>query len=453
MIMDIGKIRRMLDKSGRYADITIEESESTTITAVDGEVRPRQNKEPGVRVRVLNRGWGVASSSRIGFDDADHKDIQALSDSAERLSRVAKKDVRLADIKVRRVKSETPFRIDPLEVPIDRKVKDLKEIEKEMGIKGIKTTSAHYSDDSVRSLFISSEGAEIESRSVRCTLSAAPMAAKGALMQRAHESTGTVEGYEIFKRAGGMGELAAKRAVALLKADVPKAGRYTVILSNEVAGVMSHEAVGHTVESDIKGSVLENSFGKRVASDLVTIMDDPTLKAHGHYEYDDEGVKAERNVIIEDGMLKGFLHSRETAGERPGTGHPGNARAEDYSSIPQVRMSNTFFGKGDHSVDEVMDVKHGIYIRQNKGGETEPSVGSYVFFMEEGWIIKNGEMTTPLRDIVIKGSILKTLFNVEAVGKDLKIEGTGYCGKGGQLVPVSDGGPHIRISDVTVGGR
>lgn len=450
--MDIEKIRRLLDNGGRYADITIEESESTDIMTVNNSVRPRESRAPGIRVRVLNAGWGVASSSKIGFD-SDTSMIRELVDTAVKLSRVAKKRVRLAEVKIHRTKNETPFRTDPRDITIEQKISDLKEIEKEMRMKHIKTASARYSDDSVKRLFISSEGAEIESLEIRTLVAAGPVAAEGSLMQRSHESVGNIAGYEIMAKAEGIGIEAARRALALLKAEPPKAGKYTVILANDVSGVVSHEAIGHTVEADQKGSVLENRMGKHVANDLVTIIDDPTVKAFGHYNYDDEGTKSERNTLIEDGVLKGLLHSRETAGEKPRTGHPGNARAEDYASVPQVRMSNTFFGKGDHSPEEVLDVKNGIYVRRCKGGETDPSVGSYIFFMEEGWVIENGEKSTPLRDVALKGSIQETLFNVEAVGKDLFIKDPGYCGKGGQSVPVGDGGPHIRISGVTIGGR
>lgn len=450
--MNTEKIRRLLDGSGKYADITIEESESTDIMIINESVRPRESKSPGIRVRVLNSGWGIASSSKLGLD-SDVSTINQLVDRAIKLSKVAKKRVKLAEIKVHETKSKTPFRTDPRNITIEQKISDLKEVETEMKMEKIKTASARYSDEVVKRVFLSNEGAHIESLAIRTSVSAGPVASKGSIMQRSHESVGNIAGYEIMKKAEGIGHEASKRAIALLKAEPPKAGKYTVVLSNDVAGVMSHEAVGHTVEADQKGSVFEDHVGKRVANDLVTIIDDPTIKAFGYYDYDDEGTKSERNTLIEKGILRGLLHSRETAGEKPKTGHPGNARAEDYSCVPQVRMSNTFFEKGDLSPEEVLDIRNGIYVKHCRGGQTDPSVGSYVFFMEEGWVIKDGEMSTPLRDISLKGSIQDTLFHVEAIGNDLVIEDPGYCGKGGQSVPVGDGGPHIRISDVTVGGR
>jgi len=198
-----------------------------------------------------------------------------------------------------------------------------------------------------------------------------------------------------------------------------------------------------------KESVLADRLGKRIGDDLVTIIDDPSAKDFGRYVFDDEGVEAKPVTLLDKGVLRGFLNSKETAmslGMEPN----GHARAEDYGAVPAVRMSNTYFQKGSSSVDEVFDVRDGIYLKGMKGGSVDIFSGGFMFKAEEAYEIKNGEKGRIMRDATITGNILETLLDVECVGNDFGTS-PGVCGKSAQQVPVSDGGPHIRVKNVAIG--
>ena len=221
-----------------------------------------------------------------------------------------------------------------------------------------------------------------------------------------------------------------------------------------MTGVFSHEAVGHACEADSvieRESILADRMGKKVGNELVTIVDDPGADDFGRYAYDDEGVEARPVTLVEKGVLKGFLNSMETAHTL--TGSPrlnGHARADGYSSAPIVRMSNTYFQKGASKMDEVFDVKAGIYLRGMKGGSVDIFSGGFMFKAEEAYMIRDGQKTDLLRDVTITGNILQTMLDVECVGNDWGI-GPGVCGKFAQEAPVSDGGPHIRVRNVAIG--
>lgn len=219
-----------------------------------------------------------------------------------------------------------------------------------------------------------------------------------------------------------------------------------------MTGVLSHEAVGHACEADsvVDGeSILKGRVGERIGNGLVTIVDDPLADDFGRYHFDDEGVEAKAATLVEGGVLRGFINSRETA---EALGHPrnGHARAEDYGEVPVVRMSNTYFQRGRSSVEEVFGIRSGIYLKGMKGGSVDIFSGGFMFKAEEAYGIQNGEKGALMRDVTITGNILRTMLDVECVGDDFGAS-PGICGKSSQSVPVSDGGPHIRIRNVAIG--
>ena len=227
---------------------------------------------------------------------------------------------------------------------------------------------------------------------------------------------------------------------------------FTVVLDPEMTGVLSHEAVGHACEADAvidRESILRGKIGKRIGNNFVTIYDDPTAKNFGTYKFDDEGVEAKKTVLVERGILRGYINSRSTAKELGHTPN-GHARAEDFESAPVVRMSNTYFMPGKASKEDVMDIRDGIYLKGMKGGSVDIFSGGFMFAAELAYEIKNGEIGKMIRDTGISGNILETLHNIELVGKDFGTS-PGFCGKAGQHAPVSDGGPHIRVKKVRIG--
>jgi len=269
---------------------------------------------------------------------------------------------------------------------------------------------------------------------------------------------GKPAGFELFDQvnAEDIFERAAKRAVSLLKAKPAPSGRYTVIADPHLAGIFPHEAVGHGCEADsvIAGeSILEGRLGRKVGSEIVTIVDDSTVDgAWGTENYDDEGVPTKKRLLIEKGILKGYIHSKETAA-RLHKEPNGGARAENFSHRPVVRMSNTYIAKGDHTFEELIeDIDNGVYLKASRGGQVDTAKGTFQFNAEEAYRIRKGKITTPLLDVSLSGLTLETLHNIDALGKDFDWV-VGFCGKSGQSVPVGDASPHIRIRNALVGGR
>jgi TldD protein len=240
----------------------------------------------------------------------------------------------------------------------------------------------------------------------------------------------------------------------------PPPGTYTVLVDPIILGLVLHEAFGHASEGDIVSSgesVLNGKLGEKLASDSVTIIDEGIIEGGYFYPFDDEGTKKEKTVIVEDGILKNFLHSRNTAHDLRGR-PTGNARAQDFDNLPIVRQTNYYLKPRDNKFEEMIEnIDFGIYVRGKGGGggQVETGIGTFTFGVGPSKIIRKGELAETVRGVVISGSILDTLKTVDAVGKDLKIITSvfGGCGKDAQRATVGFGGPHVRIRKMTVGGR
>lgn len=249
----------------------------------------------------------------------------------------------------------------------------------------------------------------------------------------------------------------ADRAVSLLSAEPAPSGKFDVVIDPLICGLLVHEAFGHNAEADAVwtgNSILEGKLGQRVASELVTITDDPTRPdLNGSFEYDHEGVPAQRHTIVENGVLKGYLHSLETAA-RLGMAPNGAARAQGHQDVPIVRMSNTAIEPGDWSLTEMLaESRRGLYLSGGAWGYVYTAAGQFTCNVEEAFLIEDGSLTTHFRNVCIAGLTLETLDNVWAVGDDLKFELGGTCGKDGQAAAVDSGGPHLAIRGVVVGGQ
>ncbi|MDD5503322.1 MAG: TldD/PmbA family protein, partial [Candidatus Thermoplasmatota archaeon] len=316
-----------------------------------------------------------------------------------------------------------------------------------------------YGDAKSRIVFVSSEGAEIETETYSIMAKASFTARKGAVIESGRLRIGGTCGFEIFdlENPAEKCRKVAKSTIALLDAKSAPGGRFPVICDHELTGVFTHEAVGHCCESDIVlagESVLAGKIGKKVAAPEITIVDDPTLPgAFGSFPYDDEGVKAQRKILIENGVLKSYILNRENAHKLKMEPN-GGARAESFAERPIVRMSNTFIagGKEGRKFDELLEgIKLGIYAKGTRGGQVDTVKGSFQFSAGESYLIENGKITRPLKGVSLSGMTLETLNNIDAIGNDFKLGDPGICGKG-QMVPVCDGGPHIRIQNCVVGG-
>jgi len=451
--MDADKLKKILEREARFIDITAEKTATTSILVKDGMIKEiSSGEEFGIGIRILNSVWGFASANTI-------EEAYSAALKAEKMARTHRKNaeekIEFPHEKGIKDRKKVKPKIDPAEVEIEDKAKIPKECFYEIkGEKSVVSSSFSYVDQTTDMLYLSSEGSEIETKDVKTALFASVFAKEGSLLQIGSERTGATAGLEALKNPAEIAREACEKAKLLLKAKLPPSGKFKVVLDQKLAGVFIHEALGHAVEADhvIKGeSILENMLGSKIASEIVNVYDNPTLpSAFGSYFYDSEGTKARKTALIEKGILKTYLHSRET-GSKLGARSTGNARAQSYAYEPVVRMSNTYIEPGNCDVEEMIgDVKEGVYLLGSKGGEVDPAKGVFQFSAEQGYLIKKGEIKEPVRDVALSGEILEIMKSIDAVGRELKLN-IGFCGKESQSVPVGDGGAHIRTIAV-IGG-
>lgn len=281
---------------------------------------------------------------------------------------------------------------------------------------------------------------------------------KDGRVESAYESDGGYVGVEFFDETTpeSIGQEAARRVRTLLDAKPAPAGTLTVVLAAEAGGTMIHEAVGHGLEADLACnglSVYQNKVGQQVASPLITVLDDGTMPARrGSYTYDDEGTPSQRNVLIENGVLKGYMVDRISA-MKFDLMATGNGRRESFRHKPIVRMTNTYIAPGKDDPKKILeDTPKGIYVKAMGGGQVNTVTGDFVFAVTEGYLIENGKLGAPIRGATLVGNGPKVLSIVDRVGNDLGFS-TGTCGKDGQGAPVTDAQPTLRIPELTVGGE
>jgi TldD protein len=307
---------------------------------------------------------------------------------------------------------------------------------------------------------INTDGTEVSYELLLVGLGISCIAKENSVLVDARASYGGTYGLEVFKKKEhtpeNLGENAAKWAIEKLKAKPAPAGRFPAVINQRLCGVLAHESFGHMSEGDsvvIGMSPLTGKIGQQLGSTNVTIVDEG-LPKNGGYKifFDDEGVPCKRVERMKNGVLRSYLHSRMTA-HMLRAEPTGNARSQDHTYEPIVRMRNTFFEAGDWKLEEALEgLKSGIYAIDSAGGQASLD-GTFLFKAVRGYWIENGEIKYPLRDVALTENILELLKNVDAVCNDLEIRSTpfGGCGKIDQRAFVGLGGPHIRIKDVLFG--
>jgi TldD protein len=441
----------------QYAEARAQKLFKTMLTLKEGRVEAaKQGIENGVALRVLvNGAWGFASVGSLNEEIL----TDALSNAckmAKTASLRLKTPIKLAPAKTVTDNVKAKPKKNPSEIPMEDKIKNALAFNGAiLGFdKRVKSCSVDYLDLTGTNFFVNSEGSSIEQDKLYVWSRITASAQSQGVFTFSREEIGSTAGYEVFDTSTPqvIGEMVAKRAIAQLNAKAPKGGSFPVVLGPNVVGVFVHEAFGHLAEADLalSGGVLSTNFGKKIGSDLVTFYDDGTVDgAFGSFKYDDEGVAAQKTLLINNGVVSGLMHNRETA-QKFNTASTGNARAEDFRVEPIIRMRNTYMAPRDHSFDELLGgVKSGYYFKSFRGGQANLD-GTFQVGVQEGYEIINGEIGEPVRDASISGSTLETLFKVDAVGKDFQLW-PGRCGKG-QTAFICDGGPHIRIKEVVVGG-
>lgn len=440
-----------------YAEIRAQKLYKTMLTLKEDRIEAvKQGIEKGAALRVLvNGAWGFASAGTLNSETLTNTISDACKMAKAASSRL-KNPIKLVETKAVEDKVPMKPKKDPSKIPIQDKINTpLTMSNTILGYDShIKSCTIDYLDLTGTTFFINNEGSYIEQDKLYVWSRLLATAKQADIFTHSREEIGSTKGYEVFdvETPEIVGTRVAERAVKQLEAKPPKGGTFPAVIGPNVVGVFVHEAFGHLAEADLtlSGSVLRDKLGKKIASDIVTFYDDGSIEgAFGSFRYDDEGIPTEKTLLVKNGVVVGLMHNRETA-QKFNAESTGNARAEDFRFDPIIRMRNTFMEPKDHSFEELVeDIKFGYYLKSFRGGQANLD-GTFQVGIQEAYQIVNGEVGAPIRNASISGNTLETLLKVDAVGKDFELW-PGRCGKG-QTAFVGDGGPHIRVKEVMIGG-
>jgi len=444
-----------------YVDARLEDHYNELIMVADGKVqRGIINRKRGIGIRTLvNGAWGFQSTT-----DLTKKSIRQTAEIAFKVANASGKHVqnpvKVAPTKVYKISYKTQVKVDLEDLAFEDKLKQIITWEKNLHTsKKIARRLAEYTGIKINKVFVNSEGANIRFSNSVTWVSLKADSKKGATMQFYEKTVGHSGGYEIFQKNDmeKIGSEVGRKAEGLLEAKAAKTEKdATVILDNDYAALLVHEIVGHPSEADrVLGREAAwagttwwaGKIGEKIGSKYFTAYDDPTIPGTlGYYLYDDEGVKAQRKLLIEKGVLKGHMHSRETAaifGVEPNAG----MRAITFEYIPLIRMSNTFFGEGDWKKEELIEeTEHGYLISCMRHPSIDDKRYNWTISGQEAHEIKNGELTAHLRDVALTATAPQFFKSINAVSEKVEIVPLPGCGKGDpmQSLYVGNGGPYIR---------
>ncbi len=446
----INKYKNLAD----YLEIRVEKGELFSLS-FQGQVLDNLTSTTnlGGCVRAMYKGgWGFVSFNSL--DNLEEKVSLAIRQSKI----VGKSSLKFIEPQVREAIVNVDIKNDPRQVSSKEK-KNLFEHYNSLILaqsSKIQSTQVSYRDEVQRIYFINSFGSYIEQERLDVVGRFNVVARDGNNVKQAFESVTSRDSYDKVLNFDKKVLETTERALRQLDAKPVNAGTYTVVLDPKLTGVFIHEAFGHLSEGD---NVYENErmreilvLGKEVAVPQLTIVDSAVIPdLPGSYVFDDEGIPAQKTVLVENGILKNRLHDRETAAKMS-EAPTGNGRALTYGFSPIPRMTNTYIDNGSVGFNEMIsDIKEGIYAIRMLGGQTNGEL--FTFSSGEAFMIRNGQIAEPVSDVTLSGNVFHTLKNIEAVGNDLAFS-SGSCGKCGQNgLPVGVGGPHIRIKNILVGGR
>ena len=460
--MEENHLRQLLDfslsRGGSFADLFIEETDATSIICEEDKIEQiLTGSDRGAGIRLIHDLQTYYASS-ADLSPSTLEDLAlSLANAVPAHTPIRSSPSLSLDAQV--PPWSHPIRIPPRQIPLKEKVKRV------MAANAV----ARAIDPSIRQVRVicregwrrtriaNSEGHLCEEDRVGLLFMVQVVASKDHVIQTGYEVIGGVVGWEIFEEhpAEAVAEKAARRALQMLQADPAPAGPMMVVVSSEAGGTMIHEAVGHGLESDLAQdglSVYSHRLGEQIASPLITVIDDPTLPGRrGSYVFDDEGTLAQKTILVEHGILKGYLYDR-LAAFKDQTRSTGNGRRQSYQHKPIPRMSNTLIAPGQTPPEEIIrSVSKGLLVKKMGGGQVNTVNGDFVFEVSEGYRIEGGEVGPPVRGATLTGNGPRILQQIDRVGSDLGFS-LGTCGKDGQGAPVSDAQPTLRIPEIIVGG-
>ena len=448
-----------LSAGGDYADLYFEYVATTSISLDESIVKSaNQGVSLGVGIRVI-------AGERTGYAYSDDLSPDRIRKAARVAAHIASGPAKapVAGFTEPEAHDLYPVLQAPSDVALAERVKLVQRADEAARAydKRIYLVQASYGDSLRRLLVATSEGVRTVDRQPMARLNVLALAKdEHGEPQRGYAGGGGRVSFDFFlkeKTPEHFAREAGRQAIVQLDAVAAPAGESTVVLGPGWPGILLHEAVGHGLEADFnrkKVSAFSGRIGERVASPLVTVVDDGTIPSRrGSVNVDDEGEPSRRNVLIENGELRGYLQDRLSS-RLMKAAPTGSGRRESYQHIPLPRMTNTFMLAGESDPEEIIkSVDNGIYCATFGGGQVDITSGNFVFSATESYLIEGGKLTRPVRGATLIGNGPEALQQVSMVGNDLQLdEGMGICGKEGQSVPVGVGIPTIKLDRMTVGG-
>ncbi|HNC43883.1 MAG TPA: metalloprotease TldD, partial [Acidobacteriota bacterium] len=444
---------------GDYADLYFEYRQSNSVSLEEQIVKTaNQSISQGVGVRV-NVG------EKTGYAYTDEISVESIRRAAQTAACIAKETATSASVNVSARPNAHDLYAIPVaisELPVEHKIEMIKQIDQKARAydRRIREVQIGFADEYKVVMIATSDGVLAGDIQPLARVGVNCIADADGNRQSGRSGGGGRHAMEFFETTLNPDVLAteaARQAILQLDAVDAPAGTMEVVLGPGWPGILLHEAIGHGLEADFnrkETSAFSNMIGKRVASDLCTVIDDGTIPGRrGSLNIDDEGMPTSHTVLIEKGILRGYINDALNA-RLMGVERTGNGRRESYHHIPMPRMTNTFMlGGEDHPEDIIRSVKKGLYAVQFGGGQVDITSGKFVFSASEAYLIEDGKVTAPVKGATLIGNGPDVLTKVTAVGNDMSLDtGVGTCGKDGQSVPVGVGLPTIKISEITVGG-
>lgn len=451
-------LRTALSRGGDWAEVFWERHRVVSLVFDDGRLEEAMSgTDQGAGIRVLVGERTIYANGNI----TDLDDLTALAGrAAGAVGRgVAEGVEELPEMSRVEVLPPSEVRIDPRDVPIEQKVRilELANAVTRGHDERITQVTVVYRESVQDVVIANAEGRFATDTRVRLVFAANAVAKAGALQQTGYEAIGGTVGFEQMSEdaVAETARTAARRAILNLEAEPAPAGTYTVVVSSEAGGTLIHETVGHGLEADFNDrglSVYAGKLGQKVASELITVIDDGSMPGkRGTSAVDDEGTPTRHNVLIENGILRRYLTDRKHA-KKMGLPLTGNARRQSFRHLPIPRMTTTMIAPGKTDPQEIVrSVENGVFVRKMGGGQVDPVSGHFAFEISEGYKLRGGKVAEAIRGATLTGHAPTVMNSIDLVGSDLGFS-IGTCGKDGQGAPVSDAQPTIRIPEIVIGG-
>ena len=450
-------LRTALSRGGEWAELFWERHNVVTLTLDDNKLEDAiTGVDQGAGIRVTSGDRGVYANGNVNDGD----DLLAI---AGRAAAAIAEDGGMREvtaISADELPRPSIVEIDPRTVPIERKVELMKLANREARAfdTRVHQVTVLYRESVQDVVLANSEGRFRKDTRTRLVFGVLVTAKLGEVLESGYKAKAGTEGFEMLTEEAVLEttRTAARLAVQNVAAEPAPAGTYTVVLSSEAGGTLIHESVGHGLEADLnlKGmSVYSGRLGQKVASELITVLDDGTDPGkRGTQAMDDEGTQTHRTVLIENGILKTYLSDKKHA-KKLGIAESGNGRRESFRHLPICRMTTTMIARGASDPAAILaSVKDGIFVKGMGGGQVDVVSGNFAFEITECYRIRNGRQAEPLRGATLVGQGPKLMSEIDMVGWDLGYS-VGTCGKDGQGAPVADAQPTLRIPSVVVGGK